>query len=247
MKKTKPCTIIFPEYQLASYKAAITENPENSKDQGEISMLGMGNYNKFWKPGRTLKICFLEPVTSSYRLAFARTITKWADHANLKFTIVEGDADIRITTNTEDNKSVTGTDALTIDKSLPTMHITSTLDDEDFQQTVLHEMGHAIGYMHEHLHRDANIPWNREKVYDYYLENYQGDKQRVDDKVLTPYSGVVVDTAYDKNSIMHYEIDKELTDGVWEVGLNTELSERDKKMARRMYPVAPDDVPWKVL
>lgn len=52
---------------------------------------------------------------------------------------------------------------------------------------------------------------NREKVYDYYFENYQWDKQRLDDNVLTPYSGVVVDTAYDKNSIMHYEIDKELT------------------------------------
>jgi hypothetical protein len=247
MKNAKPCSIIPPTDRLASYSAAITENPNNAL-KNELSVLGIGDYQKMWKPGRELKIRFLEDVSSSFLRAFFQAITHWIKHVNLKFVIVpKGDADIRITTVSEHNKSLIGTDALTFDQSEATMYLEATPSDEYFESTVLHEMGHALGYLHEHLHQDATIPWNREKVYEHYFENYGWDKQRVDENVLTPYSGAIVDTEYDKFSIMHYEVDKELTDGVWEVSKNTVLSEVDIKMAKRTYPEDPNDVPWKNL
>lgn len=247
MKKAKPCSIIPPKDRLASYRAAITENPSNAANN-DLSILGMGDYKKLWKPGRELKIRFLEDVSSSFLRAFSKAITHWIKHVNLKFVIVpKGDADIRITTDSDDNKSLIGTDALTFDQDEATMYLETTPSDENFESTVLHEMGHALGYLHEHLHRDATIPWNREKVYAHYSEHYEWDEQQVDEQVLTPYSGAIVDTEYDKNSIMHYAIDKELTDGVWEVGINTVLSELDIKMAKNTYPVDPDDLPWKDL
>ncbi|MHC8390521.1 M12 family metallopeptidase [Pseudomonas sp. MDT2-39-1] len=245
MRNAKPCSIIFPKNRPASYNAAITENPNNALNN-ESSILATGDYKKMWKPGRELKIRFLEDVSSSFLRAFSQAITHWEKHANLKFAIVsQGDADIRITTVSEENKSLIGTDALTFDQDEATMYLETTPSDEHFESTVLHEMGHALGYLHEHLHQDATIPWNREKVYEHYFENYGWNKQRVDENVLTPCSGAIVDTEYDKNSIMHYEVDKELTDGVWEVGKNTVLSELDIKMAKRTYPEDPDDVPWK--
>ncbi|MHC8393130.1 M12 family metallopeptidase [Pseudomonas sp. LB3P93] len=249
MRNTKPCSIIPPKDQTASYIAAITENPNNASNNAsndEISISGIGDYQKLWTPGRVLKIRFLEDVSPSFLRTFSQAITHWIKHVNLKFVIVpKGYADIRITTVSEHNKSLIGTDALTFAQNEATMHLETTPSDEYFESTVLHEMGHALGYLHEHLHRDATIPWNREKVYEHYFEHYGWDKQRVDENVLMPYSGAIVDTEYDKHSIMHYAVDKELTDGVWEVSKNTVLSELDIKMAKRTYPEDPNDVPWK--
>ena len=247
MNKAKPCFIISPKDQMASYSAAITENPNNVSNN-ELCVLGTGDYKKFWRPGRELKIRFLEDVSSSFLLAFSKAINHWIKHVNLKFVIVhKGDADIRITTDSEDNKSLIGTDALTFDQDEATMYLETTPSDEHFESTVLHEMGHALGYLHEHMHRDATIPWDREKVYKHFFEHYGWDQQRVDENVLTPYSGTLVDTEYDQKSIMHYAVDKALTDGVWEVGINSVLSELDIKMAKTTYPADPDDVPWKDL
>ncbi|MNE55141.1 hypothetical protein D3C80_1499630 [compost metagenome] len=41
---------------------------------------------------------------------------------------------------------------------------------------------------------------------------------------------------YDRHSIMHYPIPKELTLGDWEVGHNAEISEKDKALMRLAYP-----------
>lgn len=145
MKNAKPCSIIPPKDRLASYSAAITENPNNASNN-ELSILGLGDYKKLWTPGRELKIRFLEDVSSSFLRAFYKAITPWIKHVNLKFLVVsKGDADIRITTVSEHNKSLIGTDALTFDQDEATMYLETTPSDEYFESTVLHEMGHALG------------------------------------------------------------------------------------------------------
>jgi hypothetical protein len=237
--------MMFIEDQSASYAAALAENPYNASPAAG-GLLSVGNYEKLWLPGRAIKLRFMEPVSSDYLRAFLRAASNWLLHANLTFEVVtNGYADIRITTDTADDKSLIGTDALTFEQSEATFYLATPMDSESFKSTVIHEMGHALGFIHEHLHRDANIPWNREKVYEFYRDEYEWDKQRVDDNVFTPFNGAVIDTEYDPKSIMHYPVPKELTDGVWEIGQNTELSEQDKKLAEFAYPKDPDDRAWK--
>ena len=37
--------------------------------------------------------------------------------------------------------------------------------EEDIRSVVLHEFGHALGAIHEHLSPMADIPWDRDAVY----------------------------------------------------------------------------------
>jgi hypothetical protein len=244
----KLCSIIPTNNVIDSYNAAITENPDNvttASDSG-IGIKATGDFTKFWRPGRTLKISFVKPVSTETKHIFLEVFQEWEQYANLHFQLSESDdTEIRIETSADKDASAVGTDALLAEDNETTMWISRHVDDEDFRTVLLHEIGHILGFGHEHLHREANIPWNKPKVYKEYFDNYGWDKARVDRELLDPVTGNVVDTEYDKNSIMHYAIEKEFTDGVFEVDENTELSENDKKAARTCYPQDPDDVPWK--
>ncbi|MCO8313211.1 M12 family metallopeptidase [Pseudomonas mandelii] len=246
MYKTKPCTIIPPADYLTSYDAAIEENPGNSPitESSGRKKRAVAEHTKFWKPGRTLKVRFLDPLSPYELFMFMQVFAQWEQHINLHFELaLTGEAEIRIRTKTDEDRSALGTDALTIDKSEPTMSISLRPDEEYFEANLLHEIGHAIGLLHEHTHLEANIPWNKQKVYEYYGK-MGWTQAEVDKNILTPANGALVDTEYDKASIMHYPVPNELTDGVWEVGINTRLSERDKYAASKIYPAAPDDTPW---
>ena len=246
MNPRKLCSVIPPKDPIASYNAAIAENPKNAAS-GNSGIRAVGYYRKFWKAGRTLRVSFLDWTPLEHRLAFQAIFKIWEEHANLRFELsYDKDAEIRIRTLTDEDRSTIGTDALTIDQNEPTMFISEDPLSDCFASNLLHEIGHAMGFAHEHLHREANIPWNKPKVYQYYFDLCGWEKDVVDANVLTPIPiDAIVDTEYDKKSIMHYEVDKDLTDGVWEATPNLYLSEKDKYAASKLYPADPDDVPWK--
>jgi len=247
MDNFKPCATLPAPDPNASYNAAITENPINAPTPSSslCKKRAVGDYTKFWRAGRTLNVYFIDPVQADDKIEFMKVFDKWSEHAHLKFKLATHNAaEIRIKTNTEENFSYLGTDALLIDKTEPTMLISLLPANEHFECTLLHEIGHAIGFYHEHAHRDADIPWNEPKVYEYYKKHFNWDKSDVDTNIFSRADGAVVDTEYDKTSIMHYPVSATLTDGKWEVGINTELSAKDKYAANKCYPATPDDVPW---
>jgi len=247
MDNFKPCANLPAPDMNASYNAAITENPTNSPPSSgsRRSKRAVGDYTKFWRAGRTLNIYFIDRLQPDDKMKFMKVFDTWSEHANLHFKLsTSNTAEIRIKTTTDENFSYMGTDALLIDKTKPTMLISLLPGNEHFECTLLHEIGHAIGFYHEHAHREADIPWNQPKVYEYYKKYFNWDKSDVDINIFSRANGSVVDTEYDKTSIMHYPVSKALTDGKWEVGINTELSAKDKHAANKCYPANPDDVPW---
>lgn len=104
------------------------------------------------------------------------------------------------------------------------------------KSVILHEFGHTLGLLHEHMNPMSNIRWNKDMVYAYYMQ-YQGwDKEMVDRQVFDRYSVTMTNKSYDPKSIMHYPIPANFTTDGYTVGENYDLSDNDKKLITELYP-----------
>lgn len=109
--------------------------------------------------------------------------------------------------------------------------------------TPIHEIGHTLGFPHEHQNPLAGIDWNEEAVYEYYTgppNNW--DTAKIHHNVLNKYTIENIEGSdWDPNSIMHYGFSAALIDAPEpynEQGINPEdgLSEVDKERAKTFYP-----------
>jgi hypothetical protein len=201
---------------------------------------------KMWKPGRTLKVCFLdgEPAV---RKKIADTAKQWMDYANIILQFVDGTVgDIRISLKETGYWSAVGTDALVeqyFPKTKPTMNyeaFSMATPDEEYSRVVLHEFGHALGCIHEHSSPAAGIQWNKEVVYrELGGPPNNWDKSTVDHNVFEVYSKTVTQfTEFDPKSIMLYSFPKRWTLNNMEFNTNSALSDTDKKFIASRYPKA---------
>ncbi len=106
----------------------------------------------------------------------------------------------------------------------------------------VHEIGHTLGFPHEHQNPFAGIVWNEESVYRYF-----GGPPNNWDRETTYYNvlrklttGEVQGSEWDSNSIMHYGFAAGLINQPeqYRNGLNPAggLSERDIQQVRLFYP-----------
>ncbi|MFM8319701.1 MAG: peptidase [Chloroflexota bacterium] len=219
---------------VARPMAAVSPSP------AEI-VLGIGT---LWRPGRVLRVRFLDgdPGLQARVEAVAHT---WELYANILFDFgADPQAEIRISFRADPGSwSYVGTDNLGVDPALPTMNfgwLVPASPNDEVRRVVLHEFGHALGCFHEHQHPTAGIPWNRPAVYAAYAgpPNFW-PPAKVDANVLNRYSETVtVYSGFDTASIMLYPIPRQLTDGVFEVGLNSDLSPVDRSYIGQVYPSA---------
>ena len=155
--------------------------------------------SKIW-PKNTLRVFFL---TKSLR---ENNIMEWANmwsqHADIKFekTMLIGQSDIRVGFNPTDGAwSYLGTDST---QKFQTMNL-GFID----QATVLHEFGHALGFIHEHQSpANGGYEWNEEAV----IESLSGppnywDEETIYHNMFATYNEDQLNmTEYDVTSIMHY-------------------------------------------
>jgi hypothetical protein len=199
-------------------------------------------FKKLWQPGRTLRVRFLDRPPKKVRDKIEQYAHEWEQHANIRFQFGSSQsAEIRITcTPGIGSWSYLGTDALSIPKSRATMNygwFNVSTPEEEFSRTVLHEFGHALGCIHEHMNPKGDIPWNKEATYRYYMSTQGWTREQVDSQLFARYSMAHTNaSAYDKHSIMHYPVPRQLTLDGSEVGWNRTLSTRDKTFIRTQYP-----------
>ena len=197
-----------------------------------------------WPNGKTIRVFFLNggQVVKDNVIKFAR---RWANHANLHFVVAQSRAESDIRVGFKFNGdlghwSYIGTDA-NDHRGEQTMNF-GDLDrnstDYEYSYYVLHEFGHAIGLGHEHLSPLANINWDKQAVYQYYMgppNNWT--RAQVNSNIFDKYKPREVrNTAYDPNSIMHYWIPNEFTLDNFSVDENAYLSDKDKRFIKRIYP-----------
>lgn len=240
--------MLADDLQSKAYEVAIEENPGNVAPVG-VAMDGDAptrDYmalvaGKKWRPGRTLRIAFLDGV-HSVQERVRRYAMQWTRHANIRFQFVNArNADVRVSFGARGSWSYIGTDALLIDRDQPTMNfgwLTPQTPDHEYSRVVLHEFGHMLGSYHEHQHPDTDIPWDREAVYQYYggPPNYWS-RADVDRNLFRKYERTISQfSQFDPDSIMLYPIPNSLTMGDYEVGWNTVLSPTDTRFIAVAYP-----------
>lgn len=223
-------------------RVAALENPANVLPSGAHEMAV--EKAKLWKPGRTLRVRFLEgsPTIQKRVRDWAQ---KWTEFANIKFDFVNaGDAEIRIAFRDDGSWSAIGTDCLltqAFPKDQATMNygwLTETAPDDVYSGVVLHEFGHALGCIHEHQSPDAKIEWNKEVVYrDLGGPPNNWDKATVDHNVFEKYDkGRTQFSAFDRDSIMLYAFPAAWTKSGGSTKENKQLSSTDKTFIAQRYP-----------
>lgn len=121
-------------------------------------------------------------------------------------------AEIRIGFDSGDGSwSYIGRDAIdhAPDPAERTMNFGWSLTTAYGRDTALHEIGHALGFPHEHQNPNAGIVWDEDAVYAYFggpPNNW--DRETTFWNVLRKLSPTEVEgTDWDRNSIMHYQFD----------------------------------------
>ena len=197
---------------------------------------------KRWDPGQTLRIKFLGG-TPTMQQKVQEKAKDWLNYGNIKFEFIsDGDADIRIDFQPDGSWSYIGNDAKDIPQNESTMNygwLDDDTDDTEYSRVVKHEFGHALGAIHEHQNPQANIPWNKPKVYEYFMgppNNWS--KEDVDHNLFERYSQTITNsTKFDERSIMIYHIAAEFTLDNVEIGAGVnDLSDTDKEFMKTQYP-----------
>ena len=197
----------------------------------------------FWPPNKVLRTHFLGGVSTVVQEKVRHYISLWQPYINLKLEFVnDPSAEIRIGFNMDGTSwSAVGMDALNKryfpNETLNLGWLTPETEDEEYSRIVLHEFGHALGCLHEHQNPSFDIPWDREKVYQYYFQTQGWNKTQVDQNIFLKWSRNFTQfSSFDEKSIMLYPIPKELTTNGYEVGLNKTLSDIDKGFIATIYP-----------
>lgn len=173
---------------------------------------------KKWVNGTVLHYCFLdEPATwrggDDQKDAVRNAFSEWKQLGiGLIFTEVTdpNQAEIRIGFDQSAGSwSYVGRDNVdyATDPDERTMNFGWDLTTDYGRDTALHEIGHALGFSHEHQNPKSGIQWNEQAVLDYFAgsPNYWSEQQTRHNILRKLNPNETGGTDWDKNSIMHYQ------------------------------------------
>lgn len=155
------------------------------------------------------------------------------------------EADLRIAFQKDDGAwSYIGTDVRTPREDPRTMNFGWSLTDnpQEGMDTALHEIGHSLGFPHEHQNPFAGIVWNEAAVYDSLAKppNNWTKSTTFHNIIEKIVEDSVQGSSWDPDSIMHYPFEKGLIAKPvkYAAGLTPAggLSARDKDWALQFYP-----------
>lgn len=203
---------------------------------------GVYDFNNKWTPGSVITVGFIDGTQWQWdKVKLYAPI--WSKYANVTFKFIgksQGNEDVRIRFNSQKGSySYIGLDAKNRLPSQETMNL-GWIDNKGTEQqlkgVILHEFGHALGLLHEHMNPMSNIKWNKPRVYAVYMQYEGWDRDMVDKQVFDRYSVSMTNKAYDPKSIMHYPIPKDFTLDGYSVSENDDLSPGDIKLIEELYP-----------
>ena len=214
------------------------------------------HYYFFHRPedGRTVGINQWRPwATSEAEMnVVSQAFQKWRDIGiGLKFVEVDSpdEAEIRIGFERGDGAwSYLGRDVLNIGRDQRTMNFGWDLTRHAQEiDTAIHEIGHTLGFPHEHQNPNAGIVWNEEAVYNALAgsPNYWSRETTYHNIIRKIEPDLVQGSSWDANSIMHYPFEAGLIERPEEhrqgITPNPGLSERDRQWVQQFYPPVEEE------
>ncbi len=205
-----------------------------------------GETAKMWSPGETIKV-FISTTNGSSQLVelVKSTAKQWEGIANIKFDFsprTKSEGQIKVWFNATNRYwSWIGRDVLSNVLNENTMNfgfVNRGMSVEEMQRIILHEFGHALGFIHEHQSPVAGIQWDKDKVYQLFAEEpNKWSRADVDFNIFARYSATTTNfSAYDPTSIMHYQIPAALTINGVGTPMNFGFSSQDIRYAGMIYP-----------
>lgn len=196
---------------------------------------------------KELRVSFLDGPTELRKEIF-RIAKIWTQYADIRFVHEDGDpqAEIKITFNLSGalsgHWSYVGTDSLKR-TTRQTMNLQFTPNQNLGENTyefgvVLHEFGHALGCVHEHLSPANGIQFDERETISYFKRRFGWTEAEIRRNVLDRYNArdLIRFSEFDPKSIMIYAIPAEITMDKKAVKGNNSLSETDIKFIKLLYP-----------
>ena len=246
--------ILESEFCVGKFDHTLTDNIYRSIRNKQPILLENANiYNKPPLNELAVWLSYKWPINSNIKIKFLQrdkyletyiidAAKEWEKYAKINFDFIEvGDADVRISfvpDGTSWSKIGTACQAET-DQTKATVNFgwfNRGTDIAEIRRTTLHEFGHVLGCIHEHQNPDGQIPWDVNKIMQDYLSNGKSlDWIKINILDKFPASELT-NSNYDKDSIMHYPIEAKHTKTGEEVGVNWDLSNKDKEFIKMCYP-----------
>jgi hypothetical protein len=211
--------------------------------------------DKKWVNGTVLRYYFFDRRSDgrlvgpeAQRAVVRRAFKAWKDLGiglEFKEVALREDAEIRIGFDSRDGSwSYVGRDVIDLvpNPDQATMNFGWDLTTTYGWDTALHEIGHTLGFPHEHQNPNAGIVWDRDTVYDHFRgPPNDWDDATIDWNILRKLPpGSVSGSRWDPDSIMHYSFGPGLIDqpARYRNGLQPAdgLSPVDIREAKSFYP-----------
>jgi hypothetical protein len=211
---------------------------------------------KKWVNGTVIHYYFLNSPPQWQWIAEQEDVVRWAvgvwSRIGIGLSFVEvtdpTEAEIFIgCSQTDGSWSLVGTDNLdaTLRDNGRTLNYGWDLTTDWGKATTLHELGHVVGFSHEHQSPNAGIVWNAQAVYAYFSgppNNW--DQATIDGNIIQKLDPAVVQgSTWDPTSIMEYPFQPGLIVApkpydATGIGENLTLSTDDMTWVKAWYPAA---------
>lgn len=245
----KPTIAVSPRYCAAKFPPARKFAPGVDASRARLIRQTADK----WMNGTTLRYWFFDKpkkwtAKNVQKDVVREAFRKWkALGIGLEFAEVKNkaEADVRIAFDQTDGSwSYIGTDVRTKRSDPRTMNFgwDLTEDPQEGMDTAIHEIGHTLGFPHEHQNPFAGIVWNEPAVYASLAAppNKWSKATTFHNIIEKIVPDTVQGSRWDPDSVMHYPFEAGLIDkpAKYRPGLTPAggLSARDRTWALKFYP-----------
>lgn len=197
---------------------------------------------KYWgAKGVKLTVGFMETIQPDLRDRILSHFSVWGAYCNVSFAWTQTAAQVRVSRGRGGYWSYLGPDILHIPASKPTMNLeafTMSTPESEFHRVIRHEVGHTLGFPHEHLRKELVDLLDPDKTVAYFMRTQGWSEADVRAQVLTPVSeSSLMGTEHaDAQSIMCYTIPSECTISGQPIVGGTDIDAADQAFAAKLYP-----------